>query len=97
MSSATPADLDEMVEMAERIARRREEAQAVLGLLGRSGARLVSLGRASVHGKALLPKSSNVVRLRPDATPPWRYQSAERERSEPKCTKTAPSRQSRKL
>ena len=45
LSSASPAELDEMVEMAERITRRREEAQAVLGLLGRSAKRLVLQGK----------------------------------------------------
>jgi len=47
LSSATSADLDEMVEMAERHARRREEARDVLGLLGRFGSRLVSQGKAT--------------------------------------------------
>lgn len=63
LSNATQADLDEMVEMAERIARRREEARAVLGLLKRSGSRLVSLGRASLDGKAPFPKFGKVVRI----------------------------------
>ena len=64
LSNATPGDLDEMVEMAERIARRREEAQAVVGLLKRSSARLVSLGRACIEPSMSLSKSGKVVRLR---------------------------------
>ncbi len=68
LSNATQADVDEMVSLAERIAKRREEAQAVLGVLGRRCKRLVTEGKARTQEAP--PPSSGIVRLtRPTRDP----------------------------
>jgi hypothetical protein len=72
LSGATSADVDEMVSLAERIAKRREEELAVLGLLGRRCKRLVSEGKARMQDISA-PPSSGIVRLKPDPRDP-RYE-----------------------
>lgn len=70
LSKATQADMDEMLAIAERVVRRRNEANDCLALLGRNGKRLESLGRARMRQNEPSPPSSGIVRLtRPTKDP----------------------------
>lgn len=73
LSKATQADMDEMLAIAERVVRRRNEANDCLALLGRNGKRLESLGRVRRMHEAPSPSSRIVRLMQPDPRDP-RYE-----------------------